>query len=119
MAMTRRSLISALAALPALVLAPAAHAAKTKETPAQRLAVAKKLLAQASAASKVAAVKQGIAQAQAMLGKNQLEPARQKVDDLKRAAALGRDDASVVLKLIDAEDAIRDALRKPTPPRKK
>ena len=97
-------------ALTALCLAlPGAAARQTLE---QRLATAKKLLAQASAASKTPAVKKGITEVGVLLDKKQYQPARQKADGLKRTAALGGENATVVTRLIDVEDAIGDVIHK-------
>jgi hypothetical protein len=75
---------------------------------AERLTRAKTLLSQASAASKNAQVKQGISQALALLNRKQFAPAKAKIADLKRVAALNGDNTNAVLKLVDAEDAIGD-----------
>lgn len=103
----KQLLILGLSAM-ALVL-PAAAA---RQTLPQRIASTKKILSQAAATSKQPRVKQQIAQVQVMIDRQQFQPAKNRVSELKRTAALGGDAAVVVTRLIDAEDAIGDIINK-------
>src|SRR5687767_12841998 len=95
---------------PAPARKPAATAkSKPGKKPAQRkqrLAQARKLLTQASAASKNAAVKKGVTATLALLDKKQFRPAYVKVSELKRTAALANDNRTVVMGLLNAEEVI-------------
>ena len=93
-----------------VTLALVLPAAAARQTLQQRVASTKKLLSQASATSKQAVVKREIAQVQVLLDKQQFQPARDRVSELKRTAAVNGENAVVVTRLIDAEDAIGDIM---------
>ncbi|MFN3653308.1 MAG: hypothetical protein ACK47B_27315 [Armatimonadota bacterium] len=109
-----RLLALGLAASAALLTLSPADAASQR---AQRVAKVNALLTQASATSKNAAVKQGIAQVKALVARKQFVPARDKVADLKRVAAVNGDNAPAVLKLVDAEEILAQVARKAGKPK--
>ena len=95
-----------------LAVALTLPAAAARQSVAQRIASTKKILSQAAASSKQPRVKQSIAQVQVLLDRQQYQPAKSRVSELKRTAALSGDSAVVVTRLIDAEDAIGDIMNK-------
>ena len=113
---TIRYLLYCILALP---LAVSGDALAAKRPLPARIAAVKTLLAQAGAASKSPAVKKGIAAATTLLNQGQFQPARDRVGELKRTAALGGESAAVVRKLLAAEDEIGSIARKASKPGKK
>lgn len=97
------------AAKPAAAAKPAGPAKSGKGSP--KLQRARQLLVDAGKVSKIAAVKQGVAESLVLLEKKQFKPAQDKVSELKRTAALGGD-GDAALKLVSAEDALSDLVTK-------
>lgn len=92
----------------ALLLAFAPADAKKRD----RLGDARKLLTQAAAASKRPQVKSGIQRALTLVNGGKYVPAREQVRELKQTAALSGEPATVVLRLVDAEDALDDVVNR-------
>jgi hypothetical protein len=78
---------------------------------ATRIAGIKKTLTKAAASSKVPSVKKEIAAVQGLVDKSQLKPAREKVTELIRTAALGGENGSAVTLLVKAGDELDDAIK--------
>ena len=84
--------------------APAKKPGRT--TKKERVTQIRALLSQANMASKSAPVKQGIAAVLKLVDAKQWAPARDRVGELKRSAALAGEPSGSVLKLVEAENAL-------------
>jgi hypothetical protein len=77
-----------------------------KPTFQQRMAMVKKLLQQAAAASKLPDTKRTIVEVNGLLDRGQYAPAGKKVQSVMTRAAIGGDSATAVMKLNDAQREI-------------